>query len=488
MSRNGFRWARTLGIGISVTALVFAATTATAAPTPVIVIDQTHPGPAFSTSALGVSFESTDLTLPGFTKGNLAQYLKTLGSSTIRIGGNLEDETFWTSTNEPAPSWSHATITPADLTALATLTKASGWDVILGVNLKHFDPARAADEARHAALALGNSLRAIEIGNEPDQFPQYHNNTAQYFADFQSYVAAITTAVPGVHIVGSDTVATPTSSFQNDFVNNEKALGHPNISELTSHHYPLAATTCFGNPTISALLGTGTMNDAKAVAAGMVAQAGRLGVPGVFDEGNSVLCQGQAGVSDVFASALWVIEDQLIKARAGVAGDYMHGTVVQCGAPKPLYMFYTPLCAPTAADAAAGILAAQPEYYGMAAVQQIGAGTFAGMTNPVWATVRGYAVTHPDGTLTVVLDDVQDPASSGATTVQLSLGATYHSGARFNLTASGLSATTGITLGGQQVHADGTLPAPTTTPVLVNGNTLTVTVSAGSAAFLTLSR
>ncbi|HEY0805608.1 MAG TPA: glycosyl hydrolase family 79 C-terminal domain-containing protein, partial [Pseudonocardiaceae bacterium] len=132
--------------------------------------------------------------------------------------------------------------------------------------------------------------------------------------------------------------------------------------------------------------------------------------------------------------------------------------------------------------------AAQPEYYGMAAVQQIAAGTFANVTNPVAATVRGYAVTHPNGTLTVILDDVQDPANNGGTTVQLSLGATYHAGTRFNLTASGLSATTGITLGGQKVHADGTLPAPTTTPVTVNGNTLTVTVSAGSAAFLTLSR
>src|SRR3981081_1713983 len=91
MSRNGFRWARTLGICTATAALVFAATTATAAPTPVITINPTQPGPAFLTNALGVSFESTDLTLPGFTKGNLAQYLKTLGSSTIRIGGNLED-------------------------------------------------------------------------------------------------------------------------------------------------------------------------------------------------------------------------------------------------------------------------------------------------------------------------------------------------------------------------------------------------------------
>jgi hypothetical protein len=480
---RGSRWS--IGAIGSVAALLLTMGTANAA-APVITIDQTQIGPALTAGSLGLSFESSDLALPGFTGGNLGQYLKTLGASTIRIGGNTVDETFWTSTGEPPPSWSIATITPADLTALATMVKAAGWQVILGVNLKHLDATRAADEATHAAQALGSSLRAIEIGNEPDLYPQYSGNTAQFFTDFQSYVAAITRAVPGVSIVGSDAAGTPTGSFQNAFASNEKALGHPNISGLTSHYYPLVSSTCGGSPTISDLLGTTTRNNEKAVADAMATQAHNVGVPGVFDEGNSVVCEGQAGVSNVFASALWEIDDQLVLAREGAAGDYMHGTVVQCGAPKPLYMFYTPLCAPTAADATAGNLAAQPEFYGLAAVHQIGAGTFVGVTNPAWATVRGYAVVHPNGTLTVVLDDVQDPASNGATTVQLSLGGSYHSGTRVNLTGGGLTATTGITLGGQTVQSNGTLAPPTTTPLTVNGNTLNVTVPAGSAAFLTL--
>jgi hypothetical protein len=198
------------------------------------------------------------------------------------------------------------------------------------------------------------------------------------------------------------------------------------------------------------------------------------------------VCEGQQGVSNVFASALWEIDEQLDLAREGVAGDYMHGTVIQCNAPKPLFMYYTPLCAPTAADAAAGTLAAQPEYYGLAAVHQVGTGSFLNVDNPAWATVRTYAVKHADGTMTVVLDDVQDPAGNGATTLQLNLGASYTTGQRVDLTAGGLAATTGITLGGRTVQADGSLPAPTATPVAVNGSTLTVTVAAGSAALLTL--
>jgi Ricin-type beta-trefoil lectin domain/Glycosyl hydrolase family 79 C-terminal beta domain len=226
-------------------------------------------------------------------------------------------------------------------------------------------------------------------------------------------------------------------------------------------------------------------NNETSVADEAVAAAAKLGVPAVIDESNSVVCEGAAGVSNVFASSLWEIDDQLDLAREGVGGDYMHGTVIQCNTGKPLFMYYTPLCAPTAADATAGDLAAQPEYYGLAAVHQIGTGQFLSVTNPAWATVRAYAVQHADGTMTVVLDNVQDPASNGATTLQLDLPASYTSGEQVDLTASGLTATTGITLGGQSVQANGALPTPVATGFSVNGDTLTVTVPAGSAELLT---
>jgi Glycosyl hydrolase family 79 C-terminal beta domain len=187
----------------------------------------------------------------------------------------------------------------------------------------------------------------------------------------------------------------------------------------------------------------------------------------------------------VFASALWEIDDQLLTAREGVSGDYEHGTVVECGSAKPLYMYYTPLCAPTAADAAAGDLAAQPEYYGLAAVHEIGTGDFLDVTNPDSANVHAYAIRHSNGTVAVVLDDFQDPSSNGATSLQLDLPASFGSGDEVDLTASGLSATSGITLGGQTVQSDGDLAAPTETPISVDGDTVTVSIPAGSAELLT---
>jgi hypothetical protein len=456
------------------------------AATTVVTITQTTTGTSLAASSPGLSYEASDLALPGFTSGNLAAYLKTLGSSVMRIGGNTVDETYWTSSGETPPSWSIATITPADLTALNTLAKAGGWKIILGVNLKHYDPARAADEAAHAVAALGSSLQAIEIGNEPDLYSQYSGNTAQFFTDFQAYVSAITAKAPGVPIEGSDAAGSPAGSWQSAFVNAQAGLSHPDIVELTNHFYPLSDCSSSDNPTIAQLLGTTVRNAETAAADNAVTQARKLGLPGIVDEGNSVVCEGMPNVSDVYASALWAIDEQLDFAREGLSGDYMHGTVLQCDTGKPLFMFYTPLCAPTAADATAGTLAAQPEYYGLAAVHQIGTGSFLNLSNPAWAAVRAYAVKHADGTMTVVLDNVQDPASNGATTLQLSLGATFTTGSRVDLTASALTAKTGITLGGQSVQSNGTLPAPTATPLSVNGSTLTVSVPAGSAALITL--
>ena len=469
-SRHQPHSARTVGLLSAALALATAAATAlmatpASASTAVVTIAPTMMGTSLTDSSPGLSFEASDLALPGFTSGNLASYLKTLGTSVMRIGGNTVDETFWTSTGETAPSWSSATITPADLTALDTLAKASGWKVILGVNLKEYDPASAADEAAHAVAALGSSLQAIEIGNEPN----YYLSSSDYLTEFQAYVSAIEAAAPGVPIEGTDGYVAPNGSFQTAFVDYEAGLSAPNITELTNHYYPLSACGSSA-PTIADLLGTTAHNDEVSIADEAAAAAGTLGVPAVLDEGNSVVCEGEAGVSNVFASALWEIDDQLLTAREGVSGDYVHGTVVECGSAKPLYMYYTPLCAATAADATAGDLTAQPEYYGMAAVHQIGTGDFLNVTNPDSASVHAYAIKHSDGSVTVVLDNFQDPASNGATSLQLDLPAAYTSAEEVALTASGLSATSGITLGGKTVSSGGTLAAPTETPVSVDSD------------------
>jgi|GEM_PF-1835032 len=471
---------------VSAVPAVSAASAAPAA-SATISISAAPTGTALTGSDVGLSYEASFLALPGFGQGNQFQYLKTLGTSVIRIGGNQVDKSFWTSSGEARPSWADATITPAGLTALANLARASGWKVILGVNMKQYDPARAADEASHAVAALGSSLQDIEIGNEPDLYPQYSGNSAQYVTDFHAYVKAITAAVPGVSIEGSDAATSPTGSLQTAFVNDQASMTKPQISELTSHHYPLS--NCGSPnpaPSIADLLSSGTHSKETSAADSAVTVAKRLSLPAVIDEGNSVVCSGVQGVSDVYASALWAVDEELNFAQEGAAGYYMHGTVTQCYGTTS-FPYYTPLCAASAADQAAGNLSAQPEFYGLAAVHAAGTGSFLQVGNPASATVRTYAIQHADGSVTVVLDNVADPASNGATAVQLNLPRTFGSASRFDLSASSLTTQSGITLGGQTVHSDGTLPAPTTTSSTVGSNTFSTSVPAGDAALITFS-
>ena len=294
--------AAALALAAGAAGVAAVAPSADAAAPPVITISPTSTGTSLTAASAGLSFEASDLALPGFTAGNLASYLDTISpSSVIRIGGNTVDETFWTSSGETAPSWAIATITPADLTALAGLARASGWKVILGVNLKQYDPARTANEAQYAQAALGSSLQAIEIGNEPDLYSQYESDPAQYLTDFAAYVSAIRQAAPGVPIEGTDAAGAPNGSFQQAFVSAQKAQesqgtqSAPQINELTNHYYPLTSSTCGGSPTIAQLLGTTVRDNEESEADEAAAAAAPLHVPAVIDEGNSVVCEGQQG-------------------------------------------------------------------------------------------------------------------------------------------------------------------------------------------------
>ena len=339
----------------------------------------------------------------------------------------------------------------------------------------------------HAVAALGSSLQAIEIGNEPDLYSQYKSDTASTSPNSRLTsrrsrrpCRACRSRAPTPPVRRPARSRPPSSAA-------EAGLPHPNIVELTSHYYPLSDCSSASDPTIAQLLGTTVRNSETTAADGAATPGEEARLPAVLDEGNSVVCEGMPGVSDVYASALWEIDEQLAFAREGVSGDYMHGTVLQCDTGKPLFMYYTPLCAPTAADASAGTLAAQPEYYGLAAVHEIGAGDFLNVTQPglgYRACLRGQTHGRHDDRRP---RQREDPATNGPTTLQLSLGATFASGSRIDLTASALTAKTGITLGGQTVQSNGTLPAPTKTPVTVSGSTLTVSIPAGSAALITLS-
>jgi polysaccharide lyase-like protein/glycosyl hydrolase family 79 len=453
------------------TLIGYAAVANAAAPaTTSITVQPGTVGNALPAGFAGLSLPPAELAANDFAQTNLGAYLTTLGGAgVIRVGGSSADTTFWTSTGETAPSWATGTITPASLQPLAAIAKASGWRVILGVNLEHYDPVRAADEAKNAAQILGSSLLGIEVGNDPNL---YYTSTSTYFTAFEAYAAAIGQAAPGVGLIGPDPSHNE-PGFLSAFASNEAV--HPDIAEVADHLYPTSA--CNGSAaTIPSLLGSSSAQDEMSGATALASVARQLNVPAAVDETNSAVCGGTAGVSDVFAASLWALDNNLLLAQNGVANADFEGEISACEA-------YSPLCG------SGGALTAQPVFYGLLATALVGTGNFVSVTNPDSANVRAYAVTNGNA-LTVVLDDVQDPSGNGPTAVSLNLGANYPQGQMTVLATSssaGLSAKTGITIGGQQIGPDGSFPAPASTPVTVTGQTATVTVNAGSAAIIKFS-
>jgi hypothetical protein len=477
-SRHNLRRSRTAAIaaaGIAVAALIgtgVARADSTASPGSLtITVHPKQAGNHLLPGFVGLSFGAATVAKDDYATTDFGGFLATLGhNGVIRIGGNSGDGTFWTSTGETPPSWATSgVITPLKLQHVAAITRPAGWKVILAVNLKHPDAARAADEVKYAKQIFGDSLLAIEVGNEPNF---YYSTPAAYYADFETYAAAIHAAVPGIGLNGPE-AETNHSSWLGGFAAADAA--NPDVAAVTDHTYPTSACGT-STTTIPALLGTASVQYEQANTQALLTAAAQLHAKPEMTETNSTVCAGEAGVSDVFASALWALDYNLLLAKDGVVNAEFMGGTTSTGACDP----YTPLC-PTTGD-----LTPRPVYYGLLATELVGTGRFVSVSNPDSADIRAYALTHGNG-MTVVLDDVQDPASNGSTTVTLNLGANFRTGRLTALTTSsadGLSAKTAITLGGQQVGAHGAFGPTHSTPVSVHGHTATVTIPAGSAAII----
>jgi hypothetical protein len=431
---------------------------------------------------VGLSFEKNLLAQPPLTAGNLARLLSTLGPGVLRFGGNQVDKTFWTSTGEKPPAWALTTLTPADLERLATLTRASGWKLLYGVNLKHKDAARAADEVAAARRILGDALIGVEIGNEPNYYskelPGY--SPAQYHADFELYREALAKVAPGLGLIGPGGGSAPNAiEFLTEFARLQQANPQRHIEALATHFYPHCARNP-PTPTMADLLSPEFADRIKARIKFLVDSARPLGVKTRLTEANSITCGGVDGVSDRYGSALWAVDQALLVSSAGVTAENFHSNIAVCGGPKPPGSAYTPFCAANATDQAAGKLIVQPEYYALLFMREVGTGTFAAVDNGEAATLRAYAL-KKDGHLKVVLDNLQAQERE----VSVKLGGKFRKAQSIRLSGPSLDARTGITLAGQTVAEDGTFPPIKATAVKVSGDTLKVTLPAASATLLT---
>lgn len=469
-------------------------------PAPAVVTVRAAPaGPAIPRGFVGFSLEYPAVPAyagaapnpadPVFTQ--LVRNVTPGGAPVIRIGGDSTDATWWPVAGRSRPRGISYSLTPGWFATTRRLADSLGARLIAGVNLKIGNPQLSLAEARALLRGLGRRrISALEIGNEPGlygRFPFYHSATGHaVFARKRGYglpqfiheFSALAARLPGVPLAGPTLGVPPTSAELHRFL-----AAEPSVRIATLHRYPL--NRCFPTrtspkyATVANLLAPYASSGLVASLGRSVAIAHRAGLPMQIDELNSVSCSGKRGVSDTFASALWVLDELFGMAADRVAGVNIHTF------PGAAY-------APFAFAQRGGhwSAAVRPMYYGMLAFAQaappgsrlLPVSVRTGTNLAAWAT-RGR-----DRHLHVVLIN---KASSRNAVVTLRLALPHRSTATVTrLIAPSVTSRTGISLGGQsygpQTYSGKLAGAQTQRVLRARGQTFTVNVPAASAALLTI--
>ena len=447
-------------------------------------VDRTRPGPAVPPDFLGLSFEMSSLPQMAryADRGNLVTLLRSLGPGVLRFGGVSADTRIaWTDARTPRPSWASGVVDADDFGQLAALASASGWRIVLTLGIVHFDPQAAAREAAAAQAALGGSLEAVELGNEPNAYALHAMReepwgVAQYDVQVSEYRAAIEAAAPGIALWGPD--VSGSSAFETwgpgEIVNERPVM-------LTGHHYPLGCEQ-MPPPSIPRLL-SGPIR-AREIASVRryvsIAQAG--GLPFRLDETNSVSCGGTAGISDTFASALWASGFLPQVMSLGAVGVNLHGNVSRCSG-------YSPICAPGPEELATGELVAQPVWYAMLMMKGlVGDRPLPTIVvrSPKSQNVQVTSLIAADGRLDFIVSD-DEPLGKRGAVVRLRVGAGYVGASTLALAGESLAALGGTTLGGAEVGPDGSWQPTEVGKVHARSGLLEVKVPAASAVLVSTS-
>jgi hypothetical protein len=442
-------------------------------------------GPPIPTDFIGLSYEVKDLPIVASLggHGNLVSLLRSLGPGILRFGGVTADSRVaWI--DAPAvrrPRWATAQLVPADLFRLARLARATGWRVLLTVNLAHYDRAAAADEARVAKLALGSALKAIAIGNEPVAFVaeglrRGRYTYSQYRREIVAYRIAMAAAAPGVPIVDPDNEPAASDPRNHVWARNVARDIRPTL--LTAHLY--GASKCERLPPTAALLLSQKVHDAEEAALNELKGVSReYRVPVWIDETNDISCGGEPGVSDSFAGALWALDLLTRTLRPPFAGDAFHGFLQKPDG-------HSPLAAISPQALRRGSLTARPKWYALLLAHQVeGDQPLPARLRPSPSGVAVWAGRTRGGALQVIVDNEQH-ARSRPLLIELPTGARARSATILRLQGPSLAATSGVTLGGSETSPAGSwTPRTPSQRVRLSHGVLRVVVAPASAVLIT---
>jgi hypothetical protein len=425
------------------------------APTPgSLRVPSGAPGTPIPKDFIGLSYENMQLEDDTFfsprNKSLIEQFRAISSHGVLRLGGNTSEFGWWKAQPSQAPPDRHIVlkngdrpmatlfaITPQAIQELDGFLKATGWTCIYGLNLGYGTPQIDVPEAQYVFNTLGTRLLYFQVGNEVDNFTNYHLRDADtwnvntYLQQWLVIARAVQKAIPNARF-GMPDVASKVD-WLTGIADQWGALSdRPHVITLSHHHY-WSGPPSNPNATIERLL----QPDPVVVRQAEISRqaAAKMGTTYRMTEGNTIYRGGKSGLSDVFASALWAADYLLELMHFGYSGVNLHGgsghaQAVSVGGtfvgeammknpnephPKP---FYTPIAnqgtlAGSGVDGKLnGIYLLEPVGYGMKFVSD-----FAGLTmlpvefNPGSVNAVAYAARRPDGKVLVAIlnkDEEQD--------------------------------------------------------------------------------
>ena len=463
--------------------------------TPLTVSDRTM-GRPIPAGFLGLSLEYPAVEAyagddPRAVNPVLVQLIRNLSpgqSPVLRIGGDTTDWTWWPVPGVAKPGGVRYSLGTTFARVTANLAHQLNAKLILGIDLEADSATIAATEARELESQLGRgSIDALELGNEPElygSFTWYTKNGVHVtgrpdgydFADYQGDFARIGASLAGVPLAGPATGGPRWIPELPAFL-----PAHPRVTVATLHRYPLQQ--CFiapslpQYPTVAHLLSPSASQGLADSVARYVGVAHARHVSLRIDEMNTISCGDAPGIANGFVSALWALDASFQMARVGVDGVNFHTY------PKAPYELFT---FKRVHGKWQGAVA--PEYYGLLMFAQAAPpGASLLRLSGSLGDVRGWATRAPGGAEHVVLIN-DDTAQSRTVAVKIA-GATGPATLEL-LRSQGVSARTGVTLGGQTFGAAtatgalaGRSSAATITP---KNGAYAVRLPQASAALLTL--
>jgi hypothetical protein len=337
----------------------------------------------------------------------------------LRLGGHLSNITPWEGVGQDDPKqirgvrhsiedyWEWPLVDPVVqhnkkgmitrrcLENLRGFLDAVNWRLIYGLNFACGSAARAADETAAVANTMGDKLVAFIVGNEADGFgedPFFRAkgyNFDQYIAEYETWIKAVRTKTLHAPFAGPDTEGN-LDTWVKKF--GERTKGDAVM--LTSHFYAMGPAS---DPAMTAERLLQKVNPLleEQITAVKSAVIAADGTPYRMDEGNSCFGGGKDGVSNAYASALWVAGYMLHVASAGFIGVNLHGGGTG---------FYAPIESSEKSPAAP-----RPMYFGMQFAQQFAGYKLAPCTMKTSENVTAYLGTKGEQSQLAVINKGANP-------------------------------------------------------------------------------